>query len=410
MNDPLREFVKGDAVGRLRDHATLNALLEGAKRALGQSRARTGGEAGASLVTPGNTVWIKAHDELPLGGVVKIASLTGFDPADDAAGAGDTAAQPAFVSAGPVAGEPFLILTRDADEDDGVRAVVSGAALTRLLLPGGVAYDYADVITGDTAKLVSAASGPVRVLWVEEDAESGSGSGEDIRWAIVLLGGAGTVAGGDGGTAACPCPRPLNAGLHADTLSLWVVDADGLTIAGAQDGSVQIPWQRDADDAATDPVGPHSAIWWLDNDGAGSGSGSNDSYFKCSRLYGWMFFGVWDGVTYGACATEAGTSSQSVTGFICDPFCLEITLDSGVRMRVWAAGTENACMANPRLGGATAASRLAAARGPATRTTTSAWLTAFPSPSSGAAATRASSDARRSTTPEPVSGSAARGC
>lgn len=208
MSDPKRQFVKGDGLGRLRDHSTLNAFLAGANLALGLDGQRTGGGASPNAASPANTVWLKAHADLSIGSVVGFGALADADVAEDEL-TDNPAKLPALLSADPAAGEPFAIVTNAAEEDEGFAAVVSGVALVRLSTPGGTVYDFAEAITDDVTMLLSAGSGPARVLWHEPDPED-----EDERWALVLLGAA---AGGDTGIARVT--DPVEDGLYPAVLT-----------------------------------------------------------------------------------------------------------------------------------------------------------------------------------------------
>jgi hypothetical protein len=168
----------GDPAGRVLRADTFNALLDAAALVRGLRGADVGSPpVGLLDVKPHNTVWVRAHAALPIGAVVRIVGAAAWNPALDPVTA---SRRPAFDTASPAKGEPFVILQEPAaDADVLARAAVSGAALVRLRVADEL-YDFADVEPGDTAALKSVPHGAARVLWVEE-----TGSAE--RWAVVRL-------------------------------------------------------------------------------------------------------------------------------------------------------------------------------------------------------------------------------
>jgi hypothetical protein len=207
MSDALRPVNKGDHyLARLRNTETLNGMLDAARLARGQTGAKTGGTSGRGTVSPHSTVHIKVHKDMSLGSVVSVGGVVAWNPADDKYSA---AKRPGFLSADPVSGSPFLVTLESATEDDIVPAVVSGLALVRLSTPNGVVHDFADVIDGDTTKMLSVATGPAAVLWSEEEPED-----EEERWASVLIGSAAEAA------------------VSAQVTELLLVDPDGTSGSG----------------------------------------------------------------------------------------------------------------------------------------------------------------------------------
>lgn len=170
----------------------LNRVLAGGAMAAGLTGGRVGaGEPGSRAIHPAAHVLVQAHQKLPLGSVVNVASVADWDPVESQ---DDASVRPAWLTSAPVEGQPYLILADDAEEGEVVRAAVSGAALVRLATPGGVVGSRASPVDGETGWLVSDEDGPAVVLWWEEDPAD-----TEERWATVLVAHAG---GGGGGSIA----------------------------------------------------------------------------------------------------------------------------------------------------------------------------------------------------------------
>jgi hypothetical protein len=156
-------------------------MLLGGAMAAGLTGGRVGaGEPGSRAIHPAAHVLVQAHQKLPLGSVVNVASVAAWDPVESQ---DDASARPAWLTSAPVEGQPYLILADDAEEGEVVRAAVSGAALVRLATPGGVVGSRASPVDGETGWMGSSEDGPAAVLWAEEDPED-----IEERWATVLLG------------------------------------------------------------------------------------------------------------------------------------------------------------------------------------------------------------------------------
>lgn len=175
--DPLRKISRGDSVGRVLQSTTFNYLIDAARSARGLHRGERFQSQGLAQVDPSVTIWAVAHQALPLGAVVSLASPATWLPTQNAAYA---VRNPGFHTANPQPGLPFLVLIEPASSAGAVvRGVVAGTALVRLRV-GETLYPCADVIADEPLALQNVPHGPARVLQIE--------SGESPeRWAIVAL-------------------------------------------------------------------------------------------------------------------------------------------------------------------------------------------------------------------------------
>ena len=86
------------------------------------------------------------------------------------------------------AAAPFCVLLEPLPDGEIGRGVLMGA-VPCLLDVASESHDYAGPVVGETGRLRTAASGPARVLWVE-DAADGEGTAPVLRDAYVMLSGA----------------------------------------------------------------------------------------------------------------------------------------------------------------------------------------------------------------------------
>lgn len=176
MADPYRVYRAGDKLPR--DAATYNAFAAAARLARDSGKILSAGE---------QTGTSRRADILRVknasGGDLLRCSVLGIDgpifaPDDD---------EDAFLREVALSGvEPtsshvdnFVILLEPAAEDRVVRACVAGVCAVKVDVTS-TAHLYAVAESGETDNLVSAGSGPARILW--------RAGGTGVQWAIVLLG------------------------------------------------------------------------------------------------------------------------------------------------------------------------------------------------------------------------------
>lgn len=175
--DPLRKISRGDSVGRVLLTSTFNYLIDAAKAARGIHRGEREQNRSLPQIHPSVTIWLVAHQPLPLGAVVSLGAPATWFPTDNPV---YSAQNPGFHSANPRPGLPFLVLSEPAPEAGRVvRGVASGTALVRLRV-GETIYPCADIIADEPLALQNVPHGPARVLQIE-NVESPE------RWAIVAL-------------------------------------------------------------------------------------------------------------------------------------------------------------------------------------------------------------------------------
>lgn len=110
---------------------------------------------------------------LTLGGIV-------IDPADNEP---EFRSGPVFAGIAPVAGKPLAVLQEPVASEKFGRAMIYGVTPVKLNAAAGGA-GFADLISGTSATLVPAMTGPARVLWCADE-------GESAVWAVVCLNQAG---------------------------------------------------------------------------------------------------------------------------------------------------------------------------------------------------------------------------
>ena len=110
------------------------------------------------------------YDILGISGVVFAATDDGFKQ------------RIALTGVTPAAGShegKFAVLSEPIGDGDIGPAVVDGATICQVNITDAN-HEYADIANGDVAKLVSAKSGPVQIIWIE--------SGTGVKWAVVRIG------------------------------------------------------------------------------------------------------------------------------------------------------------------------------------------------------------------------------
>jgi len=73
----------------------------------------------------------------------------------------------------------FAVLAEPIEDGDIGPAVVYGTTICQVDITD-TSHEYADIADGDAAKLASAKSGPVQIIWIE--------SGTGVKWAVVRIG------------------------------------------------------------------------------------------------------------------------------------------------------------------------------------------------------------------------------
>lgn len=166
-------------------NATIDMLREHAKTKAGQVK---GGDCGdtRSHALIMSTKWtgssvstLDPFSVLKIGAAVLDPATYPYDATRRPVFEGDTvtdAAAPFIITAEPIIGQTIG------------RAVVSGMAVVKVNVTDA-AHAYATPIVGDTAKLVSGATGAVPIVFKE--------SGTGVKWAVVLLPAAGAAASSD---------------------------------------------------------------------------------------------------------------------------------------------------------------------------------------------------------------------
>lgn len=163
MSDPLRDTAPGESPARLLNASTFN-LTMAAARWVREHGLAAAGRRGATPATDGTNdarleVRVRAAGTLPQWAIVTLG-----DPAIDPGAAPQNANNtPVFECAAPVAGDVVAVLMQPLTAGRIGRAVVQGVCVAPVLIedPG---HRFAVPVAGDVFALLSADSGPIRLL------------------------------------------------------------------------------------------------------------------------------------------------------------------------------------------------------------------------------------------------------
>jgi len=152
-----------------------NAMLDAARgrQAQQHSTGRTPGPdfRGVPVLIKNNSGYDRSrYDILGVSGVVFAATDDGFKQ------------RIVLTGVTPAAGShegKFAVLAEPIGDGDIGPAIVDGVTICQVNITDA-SHEYADIANGDAAKLVSAKSGPVQIIWIE--------SGTGTKWAVVRIG------------------------------------------------------------------------------------------------------------------------------------------------------------------------------------------------------------------------------
>lgn len=234
MSDPLRDVSPGESPARLLNAATFNAQMEAARwvrrHGRGAMARAGGGPVEMTGMPPRLEVRVRPSADLAAGAVVR---LTAPLIAADSSGAVNT---PVFGTAAPAtAADLVAVLPAPVEGGTVGRGVVAGVAVAAVSVTD-TGHRFAAPDPGNSANLVSAASGPIRLL----DTFSSTGT----HTTFVLLG-----VGGSGEPAACDWAAGLTAD---DCVRVTVVSATGACAGIETAQAVPLAWDAEDDWAAGD--------------------------------------------------------------------------------------------------------------------------------------------------------------
>jgi hypothetical protein len=179
--DPLRKVVPGEPV--VLQAATWNAMIdaaEAAKRPGRQGPPPVGSTLDGFVVLVVNSTGTDLDRFAVLG-----LDGSAVDPADSPDGFAERPALEGVVPTADHVGGRFVVLLEPVEDGSVGRAAAGGVTVLKVNV-SDAAHEFATAEAGTSDALISAASGPVQLLFKE----AGTGAG---KWAVGRFGGAGTI-------------------------------------------------------------------------------------------------------------------------------------------------------------------------------------------------------------------------
>lgn len=233
MSDPLRPVQSGDNLfPRIRDKRTWNTFIDTAKKV----QEHLGDTAhGVKPIIPYIEAYILPASTVQTGYVVSPTGIPHTFPDHSL----QAQLRPIFNVAAPSSADDLvMIVTRPVQggTDFVGRAVVQGLAVVNVEVTDAD-HEFAVPVASDMTKLVSAATGPVRILYPQD-------VGEEERMVLIGVGGGG---GGGGGTGGGPCAlaslREIDCIKLSDGEDDVILEFDTTTWTGTNDrGSWVFGW------------------------------------------------------------------------------------------------------------------------------------------------------------------------